>query len=448
MTIKSFARLAAFGWCAFASLTACDSIAGTRAGQADESFGESGNGLQILAHDNYFVAFATASTPSGAIYAAGSGDDNPAILKLDRNGFLDADFGVVEYAMPPGFSEGQFFDVHPVADGGIVAAGHTEKGDGTVGVACKIEASGKVDPAFAEDSPMPGCRFLDELSAIYSLDVTSDSGFVASGYKESGDSHISLAIVRMSATGKVDTDFANGTGAAHLPDNYTADSGALTSVVSANGMITTLAAVGDTSVIVRHHSNGTLDQTFAGSGALMASQFSRALGMIVTPEDSIVLAVVPSGGNARAVTLMKFNRDGSPSPDYNGSDSPPGQTRIDLCYASCKLLTSSLPASLVQLDDGRLLLGLSAYYEEISATRTLSLRVNLAGEPDTSFGDEIEDVPPGVGRSIAVPGGMSIHSSVLRGDRLTVVGNMENENGFRLVSTGFTGDRLFSDGFD
>lgn len=448
MNTKFFARLAAFGWCTFATLTACESIAGPRAGQADESFGESGNGLQILAHDTYFVSFASASTPAGEIFAAGSGEYGPAILKLDKNGSLDPDFGRIEYAMPPGFEKGQFLDVHYISGGGLVAAGYTDQDEATVGLVCKIKPSGKMDPMFAEDSPISGCRVLSDVSLVYSIDVMNDARIVASGYKDLGDFQRSLSIVRMSSSGTIDTTFANGKSAAHLPPNYISDSHAYKSVVSADGTITTLAEVGGAVALVRHDKNGTLDETFAGSGALVVGAFSRPIGMIVTPDDSIVLALVPSNGEAQMVTLMKFAPDGSISPDFNGPDSPPGQNLVDPCNFSCRLLAPYLPASLIELDDGRLLLGLSAFYEDIHATRTLSLRLNPSGEPDKLFGDQTEDTPPGVGRSIAVPFAMSVHSSVVRGDRLTVVGNIENDNALRLVISGFLGDQLFSDGFD
>lgn len=448
-TMKSLSlarRVAPFLYAA-ALVMAGDSPAAVRPGQADNTFGESGNGLQIFALGPLSTILATTATAAGDIYAVGRHETNPIALKFQPNGLPDVDFGVVEYETPADH-KADFSEVQASVDGSIVAGGKLENDAGTFGLVCKIIPSGKLDSEFAGDSIMPGCRLLDNLSEVFSVAVLSDSSILASGYKQTGNTGYVLAIVKVSDKGLVDTAFADGDGVASLPESYTSVSGALKSEVSEDGLITTLATVGNAPTLVRHLPDGSLDHTFDEDGVLIAAPFGLVLGMVVNPDQSVVLGLLPDAVDFREITFMKFAPDGTPSQDYNNPYYPPGVSRVSICNTSCDLIVPSRPSSLLRLEDGRLVLGLSQYFDEIDAMRTLSLRIVGTGEADPSFGDNISQLPVGVGQSVAIPGFMPSTSSALRGDKLTVMGKISEENSLRLIITGFTGDRLFSDGFD
>lgn len=330
-----------------------------------------------------------------------------------------------------------------------MAVGYVDTvGEGLVGMACRIGASGKIDSSFAVGSLMPGCLIIEQLSAATSVSVRSDAGLVISGVRFMGDDHSELAIVHISETGVLDGTFANGLGVARLPTGYVSNSQALKTVLSPDDTITTLAFAGEAQVLVRHASNGAIDETFATGGAMTAAQFSNPLGFALGDDGSMFLVVNPYGEYVRDLTLMKFESDGSPSLAFNGPNSPPGQSRITVCDGSCVVTPSSQANNLLRVSGGNLLLGGAVYYTNLESTRPIAVRVNeTTGMPDPAYGDIGDDALLGVGRGIALPGKLVGFTSVLRGDRLTLVGNLV-DGGTRVMTAGFLGDRLMADGFE
>lgn len=450
LTLRSASPAGAVAAAAFMLLSG--NAVAQRAGQADPNFGGNGNGTEILTHEKIYMRSA-AVAPGGDMYAVGnvfapSPSSQPAMLRIGIDGYLDAELGVVTYDIPNGYTSGSFKDIQILDDGSLIAAGHLSAEQSTIGVVCKIAPSGKVDSSFANGSIMSGCLLVDALSDVASISVRSDAGLVISGGVAIGSDDSETAIAHASKAGVIDDEFANGSGVARMPAGYVADSYPLKTILSPDNAITTLVNVEGALFLVRHESDGVLDQKFSADGAILASQFAAPLGIALGENESIFLAVISNGEYVRDLTLMKFQADGSPAAQFTGPASPPGQSRIKVCDGSCTPVTPTFPNNLLRSNGGQLVLGAAAHYADIDATRPIAVRVNeTTGLPDPKFGDTEEGALIGVGRGIALPANLSAFSSVLRGDRLTIVGNLY-DGGFRVVATGFLGDRLMADGFE
>jgi len=232
-------------------------------------------------------ASAVGLTSDGKIVVAGTTFNNSfAFARYNSNGSLDTTFDGDGKVLLPGFSVGTPSDMALQPDGKIV--GVTE-GNGTTFV--RLNTNGSLDTTFDTDGKVeiPGNMF----NSARTIAVQPDGKILGAGMVSS-----TIAVVRLNASGSLDTTFA-GDGIAN--DTRIAIPAEL--ALQSNGKIilsgsTAVSTPFQNDVIVhRFNSNGSLDTTFGGDGritsrddATFQDSHDASTAVAIAPDGKIVVA--------------------------------------------------------------------------------------------------------------------------------------------------------------
>jgi uncharacterized delta-60 repeat protein len=322
-------------------------------GSLDAAFGNAGRVLTLVGQGEA-DAHAVALQPDGSILVAGSGfadkggESEFAVVRYTSSGSLDAGFGLGGMVLTSvGQSGGEARAIAVQPDGRMIVAGTafaTAEHDDAFAVT-RYTPDGSVDPTFGNNG-----LAITELTTTpgpargNAVVVEQDGTIVAAG---SGGGHDgSLALVRYTPSGSPSPtttrlqSSAQGYALAAQPDGRLLVAGGVGS------------ADGQAFCLTRYMPDGSLDATF-GAGGTVTTSFdgggSGAHGLLVQPDDKIVLVGAGSGGFAAA----RYNVDGTPDQSFGNGG---------------KLVTmvsnaGSFPAAVALEADGKLVsMGLTYFY--------------------------------------------------------------------------------------
>jgi uncharacterized delta-60 repeat protein len=288
-----------------------------QAGVLDPTFGSwSGKGLYTLTTGGTETARgeAVAVQPDGKIVIAGTvgtassnGLDFFA-LRLTSNGDLDSGFGVGGRLIVPfdqGFTDDdQAHDLALQNDGRILVAGYADSGDGDPDFAVlRLDSGGSLDATFGVGGKATigfdlGGGGTDE---AWSVDVAPDLGVLLAGSAVVAIGNTDLAVVRLTATGSVDTSFGtDGKVVVSFDGTSVSQDVAYEVAVQTDGKVlvagTCLGDFNTDFAVVRLTAGGALDPSFGGDGKVVVpvsapgSGDAEARSISLRPDGRVLLA--------------------------------------------------------------------------------------------------------------------------------------------------------------
>src|SRR6266540_2138147 len=181
--------------------------------------------------------------------------------------------------------------------------------------ALTLAAPGDLDPTFGSGGIVitrgSSMRTLDSASAMA---IQSDGKIVVAGsiYDiPSSPGSWRLAVVRYNTNGSLDTSF-NGTGEVITS---VGDSGASSVAIQLDGKI---VAVSSNFTVVRYNSNGSLDSSFGGTG-IVITPVEGSTNSVAIQSDGKIVAAGSSENGFSAVTVVRYNTDGTLDNSFNGT---------------------------------------------------------------------------------------------------------------------------------
>lgn len=286
-------------------------------GTPDPAFGSGGVVLTDVGGADRAEAIALQA--DGKIVAAGSADNDVAVVRYQADGSPDPSFGshgVVRTSFG-GPESAEALAVQP--DGKIVVAGWvTTRQQGDMAVA-RYLPNGDLDPNFSRDGKLTvNLSSGDYLSAIA---LQGDGRIVAAG--AAGNGATQFAVVRLRRTGTLDKAFGAGTGIVVTPFPGLA-SWANAVVLQPDGMLSVAGFAYDgtrfRAALARYTPAGELDAGFGTGGevtAKLGAGDATAQSIALQPDGRIVVA----GGLADDFAVARFTPAGSLDPTFGSNGS-------------------------------------------------------------------------------------------------------------------------------
>jgi uncharacterized delta-60 repeat protein len=326
------------------------------AGSLDATYGTGGLAMPALGPSGE-AAKAMLLQPDGSAVVAGNlgGDDSmdAAIARLAADGSPDTSFssdGIAGFPIQSGASE-IANAVARKSTGEYIIAGES----GQLGFVARSTQTGALDSGGANSfgegikpgyvlTSIPGA----EWTHLNGVAAQSDDKIVVAGYiDKTGNADNELVVIRYTAEGALDTNFA-GTGySLLLPDGFGHTEGNAVAIqpdgkIVVAGYATGLDGFSDM-LVVRYEIDGTLDTSFGGVGYVRLDAdgstnvtSDRANALALQPDGKIVLAgwrTRTSPGDPGDAVVARLNTDGTPDESFGSSGfkvsaAPAGQRLI------------------------------------------------------------------------------------------------------------------------
>ena len=296
-------------------------------GSLDTSFGGGKVVVPVGAGDDY--AYAVAVDAMGRVLIAGraaEGLGDFALVRLDRDGALDATFGIAG-KVTTDFAGGAdtAYGVAVQADGKIVAAGTaTVAGTGQDFAVARYLDSGALDPTFGGGTGKVTTAFGTDSDTAYALLLQADGKIVLGGDGNQGSSTtgIDFTLARYGADGTLDATFGTGGKViTAVAPNGGRDSIYALALQTVAGLPLLVAAGGEGDFqLARYTMAGTLDPTFgtaAGSGkgtinGMLGTSIGAARAIQIAADGKILVA----GHADHDFALVRLDAAGAPDPTF------------------------------------------------------------------------------------------------------------------------------------
>jgi uncharacterized delta-60 repeat protein len=351
-------------------------------GALDTSFGGGKVIVPVGASDDY--AYAMAAQPDGKILLAGRSAERLgdfAIVRLDRDGALDAGFGTSGKVTLDFNGAADIAYAVAVADDGKIVLGGTSTitGKGNDFALVRLLPTGAVDPSFGT-----GGKLVTDLGGdsetIYALALSPDGKILAGGDSNQGGTATGLdfALARYNPDGSLDAGF--GTGGKVL--TALAASGGRDSIygltLQDTGGDLRIVAVGGEGdfAVARYLADGQLDVAFGAGGKItgvFGSIIGAARGVKVAADGKVVVA----GHAGHDFALARFSLGGQLDTGFGTSG---------------KVVTAMNPTNwdeaqgLAIDSDGKIVVAGWAYEQASSSGNFAVARYDGNGLLDSSFG--------------------------------------------------------------
>ena len=304
-------------------------------GSLDTSFGGGKVVVPVGAGDDY--AYAVAVDAMGRVLIAGraaEGLGDFALVRLDRDGALDATFGIAG-KVTTDFAGGAdtAYGVAVQTDGKIVVAGTaTVAGTGQDFAVARYLDSGALDPTFGGGTGKVTTAFGADSDTAYALLLQADGKIVLGGDGNQGSSTtgIDFTLARYGADGTLDATFgAGGKVITAVAPNGGRDSIYALALQTVAGLPLLVAAGGEGDFqLARYTMAGTLDPTFgtaAGSGkgtinGMLGTSIGAARAIQIAADGKILVAGHATttsrwcASTPRAPPTPRSERAATPSP--------------------------------------------------------------------------------------------------------------------------------------
>lgn len=373
-------------WCMVLSLTA--HAAST---DLDKDFDNDGKLLATIgATATTFNAVTLQSDGKIVVVGQSSNDTNTqrviTVVRYLPNGQFDTSFGSLKNGIVTesirASTDTKAMDVALQADGKIVVAAMAQ--DSTEFIVVRLLPNGTLDTTFAGTgkaiTPMVESGKTVE---VQSLAIQNDGKIVVAGRREVDANNSSIALVRYTADGSLDTSFGNegkvitalGTGADEANDIDIQKDGKIIVVgKSFNGKV-------DDAVVVRYQANGTLDNTFGIKGVTTFSlgDGGTVLYALERQEDGgILVAGSSQNGSYQNFVLARLLSSGILDNSFGN-----GSGKVVVSFGE----VNSEAYSIEIQSDGNILLG--GYAEKSKDYPLFALaRLSNNGTIDATFGSD------------------------------------------------------------
>ena len=306
-------------------------------GSIDNSF--SSDGITGIAMANGpGSAFALLQQPDGKLVITGTGQNNRAgdydivIVRLNTDGSADSTFGTngIGQLKDGGFDEFASAIIRQ-SDGKLLVVGSSNANRGYDFDFVRFNADGSVDTTFGTAG-----RLLVDFSGnddqANAMIQQPDGNIVAAGFARDSNGFSSMAVVRLTSAGTLDTSFGSG-GKATVPFG-TLQSAASALGLQSDGKLVLAGAVAEgtastDAALARLNANGSLDTSF-GTGGKTSVAFGGKdylSGVVVEPNGGIVASgrLQSSAPPPNDAFVARFTAAGTLDPAFGNN----GKTLID-----------------------------------------------------------------------------------------------------------------------
>jgi uncharacterized delta-60 repeat protein len=355
-------------------------------GALDTSFGGGKVIVPVGASDDY--AYAMAAQPDGKILLAGRSAERLgdfAVVRLDRDGALDAGFGPHgdgKVTIDWNGASDIAYAVAVAADGTIVLAGtSTTAGKGNDFAVARLLPTGALDPAFASGGKLL-TDFGGDSETAYALVLAPDGKILVGGDSNQGGTATGLdfALARYNADGSLDVTFgphADGKLTTALDASGGRDSIYGLTLEDMGGDLRILAVGGEGDfAIARYLADGQLDAAFGTGGkltGLFGSTIGAARGVKVAADGKIVVA----GHAQHDFALARLTSGGQLDAGFGAGGK----------VVTAMNMTNWDEAQGLAIDaDGKIVVAGWAYEQGGSSGNFAVARYDVSGQLDPSFG--------------------------------------------------------------
>lgn len=247
-----------------------------------------------------------------------------------------------------------------------------------------VSAQPEMDTTFSSDGKVVVQSF--SISSADGLAIQPDNKVIMGG----GCSHVSfgyipICLVRLNENGSMDTAFGT-VGAGYVLTNIpqsSSERGSSEVALQPDGKIVVAGWNSFSIVVVRYHSNGTLDTSFGTNGFMQNAIGGnvRPKGLAVQPDGKIVVVGYSTAGLSAAQFVMRLLPNGALDSSFRQG----GVVRLDILGYHTTGLSLGLQA------DGKIVTGGSMWTVEGTPAPSASFlltRLNRDGSLDTTFDED------------------------------------------------------------
>jgi uncharacterized delta-60 repeat protein len=143
-------------------------------------------------------------------------------------------------------------------------------------------------------------------------------------------------------------------------------------------------------VLARFHGDGSPDDSFGDNGVATTQTgtfaVNMAVGIALTPEGKLVVAVNVGPGGVNNFGVLRFNPDGSRDATFGTDGLVVTEMPAFAAAASAPNCSAAIPAGLVLQPDGKVVVAGSIQLDGVGADRVALVRYDSDGSPDPDFG--------------------------------------------------------------
>ncbi|MEZ4751328.1 MAG: hypothetical protein R3B54_12140 [Bdellovibrionota bacterium] len=293
-------------------------------GAADPSFGGTGRVGTDIGNDD--MANAAARDSQNRLLIAGYTNDgtdhNFLIARYTEDGVLDTTFrttGITTVAVSSTHDAANAVAVF--SNGAVVAAGYQYNGTAQDFAVVKVTSAGVPDTTFSGDGiATTSINAGDDVAEAVAL--YTDGRVLAVGSTVSGGNR-QFALVRYLSNGNLDNSFS-GDGIQTLSLTTNGDTSAFAVVLQSNGRIVVGGrahdAAGKLVAVARYLSNGTLDNTFNGTGSVVTSLGSNGAELYGLAVDEVgsIFGVGRAFGIRDKLAVVAYLSNGTLDASFSG----------------------------------------------------------------------------------------------------------------------------------
>ena len=349
-------------------------------GELDNSFGSGGKVItNIFNTDDYGTSSVIQQDGKiivvGFSYDGPSSDANFAMVRYNTDGTLDDSFGFGG-KVTTDFTKSQDIatSVAIQNDGKIIIAGNT---DNTTMAAVRYKSNGIIDSTFGTAGKAT-LSFFSAGVGVGSVAIQSDQKIVLGGYAYS-NFHFNITLVRFNTNGTLDNTF-NGTGSVTLDlgnysEIYSVKIETDQKIIAAGSLFNNSG--NNDFIVARFNPDGSLDNTFNSVGTVITdfgNSNDAANSIIELPDGKLCVAGSSFNGINNDFALVEYNSDGS----LNNSFGSFGKVKTDINNSEDN------GNSILMQTDGKLIISGTTYNG--SNHDFAVVRYNSNGTLDDNFG--------------------------------------------------------------
>jgi len=291
-------------------------------------------------------------------------------LSFDTDGIATTSFGA---------GDGYAYSIAIQSDGKIVVAGYSDTGSQDLFAIARYNTNGTLDNSFGIDGIVTTAIAGSSSNRAHGVAIQSDGKIVAVGYYGSASTGNDFAVVRYNTNGSLDLSF-DSDGIASTNFDLTSNDRAFSVAIQTDGKIVvsgynTSSGSNRDFAVVRYNSDGSLDNTFNGSGIVstqIESGVDEGRSVAIQNDGKIVVAGFCFDNIQRKFSLVRYNTNGSLDNTFNSTGIV--RTAIDT--------TDDAAYAMAIQSDGKIVV---TGYSRTSTYDYATVRYNTNGSLDNSF---------------------------------------------------------------
>jgi len=229
-------------------------------------------------------------------------------------GDLDAGFGNGgKVTTPIGATSDLITALAVQTDGKIIAAGISFNGLDFDFAVVRYNADGSLDTSFGSGGKVTTAVGSNTTDSAADVALQPDGKIIVAGGSNGNPGGSNFAVVRYHADGSLDSTFGTGGKVVTPVLGFGGDNASAVAILANGKILLSGMASSNNYALVRYNADGSLDTGFGTGGKVITNNGSsgNALGMLVQPDNKIVVAGYLSLSFDNAFAIVRYNADGT-----------------------------------------------------------------------------------------------------------------------------------------